>query len=459
MGRGWRVLWPLVLLLAAPALHGAGLRVEAGKAAVELGRPLAVTVTFQGPHDPGFVDYQPWREDFFVEPRDRTVERGPEGVRITATVRVYPRRGGRLKLHALRHGGALSRPVAVTVTPPVHDGVDATPRLAPLPATAWAGEPVELAVTVALLHPRNQVTAGELELPGFTVHGLPPRKRQEDGHGEVVLRWRLFGNEAGLHTLELPAIVQRGKGRWRFHPPLTSLEVRPLPAYLPASVPVGALAVSSARVDTAAGPRWRVSVTGPGRLPAEVWGLRRRLADLGRTTVAAVSVAARSGADSMAPAVQVYEVAVPRWSWGLGKGPRVTVPYFHPQRGALVEATVRLPAVWRLPYWAGGLLLAAVVLAVAGAAWRVRGRVRRWWHRRRLRGELRAAADPHALRRLLLSAADCRTLEAWAAAAGGDSAADVARRLNAACFSPAGNDRAEALRRDVLGLRLPCTDH
>lgn len=454
MGRGRRVLWLAVLLLAAPVLHGAGLRVEAAKAALELGRPLPVTVTFQGAEDPGFVDYQPWREDFFVEPRDRVVERGAAGVRVTEQVRAYPRRSGRLKLHALRHGGALSRPVAVTVTPPVHDGVDATPRVAPLPAAAWEGEAVDLTVTVPLLHPRNEVTAGELELPGFTVHALPPIKRQGGGHGEVVLRWRLFGNDAGLHMLELPAIVQRGKGRWRFHPPLATLEVRPLPAYLPASVPVGALTVTGARVEAAGGPRWRVSVASPGRLPAEVWGLRRRLAELGRTTVAAVTVATRTGAE--AAMVQVYEVAVPRWSWDLGAGSQVTVPYFHPQRGALVEATIQLPAVWRLPSWARGLVLAAVAVAVAGAAWRARGVVRRWRHRRRLRRALGAAADPHVLRRLLLSAAGRRTLASWAEAAGGDDAEDVARRLNAACFSPRGHERAEALRRDVLGLRLPC---
>ncbi len=444
-----------------PAASAASLRVEPEAATVEMGRHLEVEVTYGGADDPGFVSYGAWREEFATERLDRTVEATGEGVRVIESLRVFPRRTGVLKLHALRYGGALSRPAPVTVTPLVRDGIDATPRLRPLPATAWVDEPLEVAVAAARLHPTNRIIAHAFgTTPAFTVLELPPRRETGPGGGVDVLRWRLLPRRHGIHTVELPAIEQRGRGRWRFHLPLMEVEVRPLPSYLPAAVPVGAIAVASAVVAGAGGPAWRVVVTNPGRLPEEVHGLRTALARIGGVGVEGVALATTPGlAGPSQPARQVYTVPVPPWSWGLGPGPRLAVPYFDPAGGRVAERVHHLPPRWRVPPFALYLLAAAAIAAVAGIALAGHRGWRGWRRRRALRRAAATARDPHELRRLLLDAGGFRTLGAWADARGGTVATDIARRLNALCFArragPLPPDLGPAAARAHLGRLTP----
>ncbi len=418
-----------------PAAPAASLRVVPEAATVEMGRHLDVAVTYRGAGDTGFVSYGAWREDFFTERLDRAVEETDEGVRVVEGLRVFPRHTGILKLHALRHGGALSRPVPVTVTPLVRDGIDATPRLRPPPAVAWVGEALEVAVAAARLHPTNRIVAPGFEsTPAFTVLELP--RRQETGPGGVVevLRWRLIPRRHGVHTLEPPAIEQRGRGRWRFHLPLAEVEVRPLPSYLPAAVPVGAIDIASAVVEGPGGPAWRVVVTNPGPLPEEVHGLRTALARIAGVAVEGVAVVTTPGlAGPPQPARQVYTVPVPPWSLGLGRGPRLAVPYFDPAAGRVAERVHHLPPRWRAPPSALYLLAALALAGLAGIAVAGHGGWRAWRRRRALRRGAAVARDPHELRRLLLDAGGFRTLEEWAAAR--DAAAPIARRLNALCFA------------------------
>jgi len=439
----------LAILLLAPVVGaGAMLDIVVDEPWVEMGKYLDVRIVYDGESTVGAADLRQWADDFVIDRRDTESESLVDGsVRTTQQLRLYPRSAGDKVLERIALGGAAAGPVRVTVAPTVRDGIDGTPRWLPVPTEVWQGQTFEIGMQLALLHPSNHVAVEEADFPGFDVQVLPREHVPGEAGGVVRLRWRLTAMDAGHHVLDLPSVEQRGRGRWRFHLEPATIAVRPLPSYLPPSVPVGEVTLLSGLRQAEGWPIWEVTVRNRGRLPESVHGMRSALAAAARRDIEAVMVTPVKDEMDTGHASQRYSVPVPAWSVGWGSGPSISLRYFDVGRGRLAILHSSLPATWRLPAAARYSLagLGILVLAVIGAAL---GRLgTRVLARRRLWASVVEASDAHALRRVLLESCGCATLREWAAGRPGDDAVGVAGQINAACFSRAPEAEVAALKR------------
>lgn len=427
-------------LLFAGQVLAATLTVIASQPEVELGRSLRVLINYVGPRDPGDVDLQAWEHGFHVDRAARDVEEVASGeVHVTETLRLSPRLSGAQPLASLALGGAVSRPVSITVRPAVRNGIDARPTTLAHPDTVWAGQALTIGARITLFDVRNEVVAEPFDTPGFRLQRVETKRVTTDtGRTEVELRWHVVAARAGVFTVQLPRIDQRGHGRWRFFLPRHAIEVKPLPAYLPPTVPVGPLEFKVGFGAAGDQLQWVVRVDSPGILPTSIHGLARQLAAHAGTTVD--NVRSENGA---------YRVALPDTLLGWGRGLQVTVPVFDPAVGQLREQVFHLPRWWQL---SPGL---KIVVGMAGfffvltlLMW-VLDRLRALRLRQQFRQRLQQTRDAHELRRVLLNHADVKTLDAWANTR---SEQALALQLNRACFQSNQRQAQAGLIRATLAL-------
>ena len=449
-----RVLALLGLLLVSVPAAAAVLAIVVDDLQVEMGKYLDVRIVYDGESTAGSADLRQWADDFFIDRRDTASESLVSGeVRTTQHVRLYPRDVGDKVLERIALGGAVAGPLRVDVIPTVRDGIDGTPRWLPVPQQVWQGQSFEVGVELAMLHPSNHIAVEEAEFTGFDVQALAREHIAGASGGQVRLRWRLTAREKGSHRIVLPAIEQRGRGRWRFYLGPRLVRVLPLPSYLPPSVPVGEVSLHAETIEVADAPYWQVSVVNRGQLPESVFGMRSALASAAGSSVEAVSVSQVEVDAAEGRSLQRYRVAMPTWLVGWGDGPQVGLRYFDTTQGRLISLQAALPRLWRMPLpfvyaliTIGGVMLVAVTVVLHRA-------IRRWLSVRRFRQSLHCAGDAHALRQLLLGSGGHVSLSAWAAAQPDGDAAGLAQRLNVACFSSRAPQDVAALRQALGHVR------
>lgn len=432
-----RVLFCLSILWLPVAGHAASLQVALDDNQVEMGKFILARVVYEGETVPGLADLQQWQDDFVIDRRDREVENLVSGkIRTIETLRLYPRSTGEKTLGVIALGGTFNNPVNVTVKPALRDGIDGTPRWLTWPERVWQGQTIELAVELALFNTSNHITVEADPFPGFAVVDVSRATENRDGISWMRLEWQLLALHKGIKSLELPAIEQRGHGRWRFYLPRIEIEVRPLPGYLPSTVPVGQLTIQTDADKSARKPIWQVLVQSKGQLPEEVYGVRTQLSAAAGQSVETVEVRVdEQGSRAGKVFEQRYRVPVPDWSWGLFSTPEISVRYFDSEEGRLKLISERLPGVWQVPesvrylIWTVSGLVLLFVLGVATLL------VKRFISWRRYRQLLAQAEDAHQLRRVLLEPRAFRTLDAWAKQGRNVRAAQLADQLNQLCFS------------------------
>lgn len=449
---------PLLCLIACllPVVGlAAELEIRLSEPQVEMGKFLKVEIIYEGETDPGGPELGLWDTDFHVDARNRESEPLASGaIRSTLALRLYPRAVGEKVLDRIALGGAVAGPLRLRVVPSVRDDIDITPQWLPVPQRVWQGQAFEIGVDLPLAHPSNRVAAEDPALDEFEVQALPPVYREHAKTALIALRWRLVARQAGHFSIELPAIEQRGRGRWRYYLRSPLVAVRPLPAYLPPGVPVGLLEMQTGLVRSDGERFWEVTVANRGPLPEAVYGLRSALAERARRDPETVQIAPVELDSATGIHRQRYRVAVPDWSLGWGRGPLLTLLYFDVLQGRLLRLQGRLPAVWQVSRPLALALMAFAAAVLAGLLvifWRAWRRLRAI---RLFRGRLRQAADAHELRRLLLESGGYRTLNEWSASQPDPTAAGLAQELNSVCFSATQGPLSAHLRRAVSKITM-----
>jgi hypothetical protein len=445
----------LALVASSAAAGAAELALALRSTTVEWGQPLRGHVTFTGDQDPGSIDLGALDEAFHVERGFAEVSRTEVGLTVRReAVSLYPRRLGEQSAPALTFGGAGSLPVPIQVLPPRPEGasVEVTPRFPD--QSVKAGQQLVVRVEVVTTDPRVRVETEDLRLPSADTILLPASKEPVGEQFRHSVGWALFFRAPGEYRVDLPPLRYQlfGRDLRRFHFPALRVEVEPIPAYVPITVPVGQVAVASTLAGERANRHWHLVVESDGQLPAGVPELQAELATLAGVDASRIAATQRTEAraDGVRTVVEL-RAPLPALLVGIGADLPVTLRYVDPATGRLQVHTHRLPREWRLPapvVAVVGLIGLGLVAAITLWGWRA---IVRWRARRAFRRQIASARDPHSLRRLLLAEAGHRTLDDWAAAANGSSPARaLAADLDAACFGAQPSVDLDALRGAAL---------
>lgn len=233
-----------------------GLRIEVMDKQVEYGRPIQVELFAQGHRlDLAALDLSALEADFTVEIPD-TVVRDNETGQQHWRLRLYPRSHGELQIPSLVLQDSKTEPVQLGISPAM-DGK----KNSPLQVTSqvdntevWLRQAVEVSMLIDSSNPYARLETDTLQHDAIDIRLLPRTRtsRQVEGEQRTLHRigWVLYPQTPGTQRVQLPAIKYRGDtGTYRFYPPPIDLRVRPLPAFVPPTLPVGRIQLDIALPD------------------------------------------------------------------------------------------------------------------------------------------------------------------------------------------------------------------
>ena len=277
----------LLLLLCSSATASPQLNFRLDENEVPLGQSISaelVAVDFKKPIST--IDLSSINPDFSVriEEVNKVLDdpRWPGQSVQTMQLLFYPRAIGEIAIPALTFDGIKSQAHTITVTGPGKKSAagdsDIERSLSLSTTQPWQRQQTLIEVKIAIAKSFVSLNADELKVTGFEVFELPTQTEtiQRNGHKTSVvrLRWALFPLVAGQYTIDLPAIRLRKSGRTlgTHYFPLQHINVRALPPYIPPTLPVGEVSISSAPPDaTMLFPGklnfWDVTLTGNGVSP------------------------------------------------------------------------------------------------------------------------------------------------------------------------------------------------
>lgn len=407
--------------------------------------------------------------------------RWPEQPVQRMLLKLYPRHSGEHRLPALQFAGASSEPQMIRVTPGVtksRDG-DTTIRrdIRLSSARPWERQQVYIEISITSTDRFASLRAGDLKLPGFEVFAVPAssEKLQQNGVDYSLLRigWIVFPLLAGQHAIELPPIEYRQSGRTlrTYFSPRQRLEVKALPTYIPPTMPVGRVEVSSAlQTEMPLSPAglsyWDVTLTADGVSPSWLPPILRQLnasTDIqffSRTSQQSVGVS-QGGLHSQ----RQYHIPFKPLVSGRLVLPTLDWQYFDPASGKIVSAIHRPPAnvVIGLAGRIGIAVLFGMLLIVPGLylykSLSLRRKTRRL-RRQALREVSRAEnfTALHAALNLFARAEgwpDNLTIKAWSRYWGlryqqDDDLCDVLQQLSQACYGKPPAPGLDALRSRLM---------
>lgn len=429
--------------------NAATLSVTLDEPRVELGRGLNVEIVYTGDKQVDQANLQRWQKDFYID-RRRSSSEQLNGANLTTieTVRLYPRRKGDLTLYSLALGGAISEPIELSIEPPLRNGINGTPSWQALPQQVWQGETLSNCVEMALFDARNNM---KMETPEIDAFRVAPHNAEliESATGPRAHQcWQLTALRPGFHELELPPVIQRGRGSWSFYLPTQTLEVLPLPSYLPPALPVGQPKLQA----TLSKDHWQLHLQLNDPEATEAYGVRSALAKVSGVDSDEVRVQLKTDSQTLMQH-QTFTAPLPTWVWGwsFGSGRNISVRYFDTEMGMLKSTEISLPPVWRVPAWFTALFVSLMLLGAL-----LLGRIAlRFWRQKRTQLELkraiRSCTTPEQLRHLLLQQASSgKTLNSWADQSGIEQAHKIATELNALCFSPNSGSSFDRVKTKLL---------
>lgn len=470
------LLWwlPLSVLAADGRLW-----LELESESVELGQPLHGVLHARGTsRAPDSETLQPLSGEFAVqsgvletEPADGATAQPHYRLDFT----LYPRHSGMLTLPALELAGSRSEALTVEVTPALSQGESLRVIPAISSTRPWVRE--QVLVTLEVITP-DRLASLVIEPPalrGVEVILLTSEREQiETAQGERT-RLRtglaLFALTPGTHSFSLPPVRYRldGGTRKRFALPVLEFEVKPLPLYVPPTLPVGRVRIDSylgspGLLRTRELGFWHIGLRAESVPPHWLPPLQRQLIANADLRLLPAQQTPSTAPDSRGVHARLdYRVPFRPLSDGRLALPELRLDYFDPQTGRLERVVHRPPRPLSLGM-VSRLLIMAVVLGLLlwglPRLWR-RGKALwlRYRERRAALAALRHAEDAAALRAALrrYAAADGSsgnlTLHQWWQRYGGTLPAETRTALIEASYS--GRERIDLapLRKTLLSCK------
>ena len=451
----------LIPVLVSQALASTGIKKQAvltivtDKTEMEMGKFLSVQLVYFGQSIPEPAQLHSWNRDFYIEDMSRDSENLPGGyIKTIQYLRLYPETTGIKTLHAIAQGGAIARPVDINVRPLIRNNINGAPHWDPPPKAIWQGDTIIISIVQNLMTENNQVKTEEARFPGFSVLHSWQESEYKNGIKTVRVNWQLKAQNYGHLSLHAPSVIQRGsRGRWRFYLPVIYIAIKPVPAYIPATVPVAQVTVSSKLELVNSQPFWQLSINSDDYPGEEIYGIRSRLAKIAQTTPDRVRFVAKEQlTDTGKRSVQSWHVAVPSWTTPL-KNTHISIDYFDPEQGLLKQTQVQLPSLWYIPAFAQYLLFSLLLLLIAAVVFYLHKRFKSRQKRIAFIRDIEACSSADQLRELLLQTSGSRTLSEWAEPVQDNSLQELAQSLNLLCFKASNNGTTNDLL-STIKLRL-----
>ena len=432
-----------LLVMSVGQVHAASLSLIPEKSQIERGRSVTVNMRYVGPITPDELNVKRWQTEVFVKSRQREEQRLPDGrIEVKQRLTLYPKSTGPITLGPLALGGAKSDRFDLIVTPALVNNVDITPIWTDLPEQMWQGESIESCIQMPLSEQRNRVKVEVPEIPGVSAEQTLSRSRSIHGNLTAERCWRFTYHKPGHFLMEMPPVIQRGRGRWTFYLPSQEVEVLPLPSYLPNNISVGKPDMTVQKNEQG----WSISVESPGGQPSHtVWGLKSAI-------VKAIGVSADQILDSDGA------IFVPFNEWSLGQTIIVKVPYFNTVSGRLDAVELPLKTPWKLPTLVIALLL-SLGIAILIIATRVGAElVRRRENIQNLKRAINAATTADQIISILLvdgsansgTNTQFKTLQQWADAQGDQEALALADGINQSAYGEQSEMPLNEIKRRLI---------
>ncbi len=425
------------------------------------GQYLRATLRYHGPKVLRKIDLKPWRQLVLVSFDDAYIDEDEDGNPVQILqLRLYPRKTGALQLPPLKLGAAQSRAREINISPPEikNSAIKLDWQLST--SSPWQREAVLLRVQLYTRDYAAHIKLDLLENPQFLSRVLKTERHVlADGSYRFDAGWIFYPMDSGLLELDLPAVRYQiaGSDRRQFYLPLQKLQVKPLPNYLPPTLPVGKLDVQSEIIDDEKfGKQWQLNIKTDALIPYGVPELDTQLAAFSKKDIANVEIKyTQQSAYSEYGDRSVYLSPLPDWLLPFGSDLKLSLRFFDTETGRLSEVSHDLPRRWNMPGWAWWLTAAFSLLAGIFVF-----RIMQSWllsqtKRLRLHHQLRSAENVKQMRRMILDIGQYVTLSEWYGK--NQARKKVVQRLNAYCFSAAGLQDVNAtefqkLKTDLLKL-------
>jgi hypothetical protein len=390
---------------------------------VELGRALTIRLESRLPGALDRVDLSPLEQGFAVQDRGR-IERDHFRQTFVRRVQVYPRRIGELEIPSLGQGARASKPVLINVGPAIdrRDRSEIKVQSEISASDLWLKQGFHVSVEIETGSEIVDIDTPAFEESGFDAHVLPPESHARSARTVHRVGWVIHPLKAGTNTLRLPAIQFKRDGvvTHRFFPPIFAVNVKPLPSYIPVTMPVG-------RVDVDIAPATSVLAT-TGRLAyrelnIEAEGLPAQFINFVNHQLVSTGTSSIYPAELQSDIRFVEGKAVTRLDYhvpfvangiGISHLPSLRIQVFDPDKGKLVTQEVMLGSTISVPRWLQVTLAILCLLAVAYLVVLAGGITHAYWLRfmnyRNASSKIKAATTADDLRQAL---ALISTAESW----------------------------------------------
>ena len=186
------------------------------------------------------------KNDFHIKHvSDINLENNTQSQRVT----LYPREVGKTMIPSLHFINTRTIPIELNITPardPKDNSImDVTYSVSTL--TPWKKQQVlvnlQLTGQASVLRLNTPNAYSEHSDIVSLDHSSKTLKQNNQSLTRHTIGWAIFPRQAGQKIVELPGVVlvRDGISTHQFYPPLLTLDVKPLPVYIPGTMPVGKL--------------------------------------------------------------------------------------------------------------------------------------------------------------------------------------------------------------------------
>lgn len=436
-----------ILFFITLPLQAANLSLTLSSDTVEKGKSITATFEYQGNQEPINIDLTLWENYFFIQQSEADTTLYNDGNIITTSkARLYPRKTGNITLDAIAQGGSFVKPRSIRITPSIRNNIDATPIIHNIQTHYWADEAIFITIDVPLHYKKNEVIAKDWEAKGINIAQLPSIKTDQN----VQLKWLIYTPVKGQYELELPAIVQRGKGRFRFHSPKLKFTIKPLPAYLPSSIASGTIEVTS-NINTLKDNTQRAEITlkKDGYLPKDIDGIQTFLNELSDDELSLQLQVKQE--EKQGKTIRTLTFNLPNWL--ILKTLELNMRYFDTEKEQLETINHQFEnKVTTIPKNARQILAVLFIIILFFLLIVLIRQLRKWNIKRAFKNEIKQAKYPNDLRLLLVEKYDVKTLEQWTDNIGHKNTDKITQELNSLCYSKSNQAVSSAFKRKVLSV-------